>query len=129
MGATLTLSAYNDAVALGHFLVTRCLSCGAQDAIPTASCFRCGHPQLRIEPHPGAGSLFSWVVCHYAFDPALANEVPYTVIVVELTGGGRVYGRLDAVPAVGSPLHAGLELELNPVATAERRFPVFRRRA
>lgn len=121
----LTLEQYNEALTQGQLLVTRCAHCGAQDALPTSWCFRCGRRELETHVHTGAASVFSWVVCHYAFDPALTAEVPYTVLVVELQGGGRVYGRLDSADT-SQPIRAGLEVELLPTVTRERRYPVFR---
>ncbi len=49
--------------------------------------------------------MYSWVTVHRAFEPAWADQVPYTVAVVELQERCRLLGRVDAAP---DTLAAGL---------------------
>ena len=43
------------------------------------------------------GALYSWTVIHLAADPAYATYTPYTVGLVELDDGTRLYGRIVGV--------------------------------
>lgn len=51
----------------------------------------------------GRGRVYSWVTIHRALDPAFAEDVPYTVLSVDLDEGPRMFGRLcgDAEPHAG----------------------------
>ena len=58
------------------------------------------------------GTLWSFAEYHRAFDPAFADDLPYTVALVELDDGPRMYGRLLGDPstfAVGARVHAVFE--------------------
>ena len=48
------------------------------------------------------------LVCHVAFDPAFAADVPYVVGVVDLSEGARLIGRVEGIPhdelKAGAPL-------------------------
>jgi hypothetical protein len=44
------------------------------------------------------GVLWSVATYHRALDPAFADELPYSVALVELDDGPRMYGRIAGVP-------------------------------
>ena len=48
-------------------------------------------------PAAPTGALYSWTVIHLAADPVYAAETPYTVGLVELDDGTRLYGRVVGV--------------------------------
>jgi uncharacterized OB-fold protein len=128
MGAEgLSLQNFNEALSRGVIAVSICSACGRQQVIPSVSCFSCGATQLQMKEHNGYGVIFSWVTCHYPFDAAWQAEVPYIVALVEIDGGGRVYGRLLDVPA-GFRLRAELPVNLDASETAAKSYPVFRLR-
>ena len=81
---------------------------------------------LEIRPHAGAGALYSWTLTGIAFEPELADDVPYTVGVVALDGGARVWARIEGVAPSGVEPQAGLPLVLDAAATREGRYLVFR---
>ncbi len=124
MSAELSLAAIDTSIRGGVLTVARCRACGAEHAFPTPSCFRCGSPDLAIVPHSGSGKVFSWVVNHYAFDADQA-EVPYTVLLVELEGGARVYGRLRDEAAMRPRLAGGLPLVFDASASATAGHAIF----
>jgi uncharacterized OB-fold protein len=105
-GRGLTLGSFREALGRGEIAVSQCANCGTQQAIPSATCFNCGSTRLEVQRHSGAGRIFSWVVCHYPFADDLREEVPYTVVLVELEGGGRIYGRLEPPFVPEAPLPA-----------------------
>ena len=51
--------------------------------------------------------MYSWVTVHRAFDAAWADQVPYTIAVVELRERCRLLGRVETDPG---GLEAGLEV-------------------
>ena len=117
---------YRAALRDGHLCVAICGSCRQQQAIPADTCFACGSDDLHIARHSGSGRVFSWVVNHFAFAAELASQTPYTVVLIALDGGGRVYGRLEGPdgqqPSVGADLPVALDAE----ATGKRGYPVYR---
>ena len=64
--------------------------------------------------------MWSWVVVHPPVLPAFAQDVPYTVVVVELDEGvrmiGRLYGADDVRP--GMPVRVDWEHPEEGVALA-----------
>lgn len=99
--------AFWSAVAHGSIPLRRCTACGTHITLPLPSCPECGAEPLEPVTAAGTGSLYSWVVVHYAWDAALAAEVPYVVGAVELDEGARIFGRLEGVePVAGTRLVA-----------------------
>ena len=77
-----------------RILVQRCGACGALRYPPLAGCPEClGRAAEWIEVGP-AGSVWSYAVYHRALQPAFADEIPYTVAVVELDDGPRITARM-----------------------------------
>jgi uncharacterized OB-fold protein len=75
------------------------------------------------EEHTGEGIVYSWATVHLPLDPSFADQVPYTVVVVELTGGARLFGRLlDHDPR---RLTAGAPVAFEPVRIGGRTVPGF----
>lgn len=91
----------------GTLLIPHCPTCGRDFFPPMPSCPHCGGIGTARREHDGRGSVYSWIVVHHAFDPAFAEETPYTVIAVQLTGGARLFGRITNGPiAAGTPVRA-----------------------
>ena len=79
-------------------LVRKCAACGRAAHPPLPGCPWCGHDQGEDVAASGRGTLLTWTVCHVAFDPAFADEVPYTVGLIELAEGARVLARIPDDP-------------------------------
>ncbi len=97
-----------DAIDRRKLLIPHCDNCG-RSFFPSAShCPHCNSDQVTLVPSQGKGTVYSWVVVHRALDPAFADEVPYTVLTVELAEGVRLIGRQTAgpEPQPGSPVTA-----------------------
>jgi len=122
MNAELSPATLGMALRGGVLAVARCNACATEHAFPTPSCFRCGSPVLTAAAHSGKGRVFSWVVNHYAFD---GGQVPYTVLLVELDGGARIYGRLRDDASTRSRLAGGMLVTLDPAASAAAGHAVF----
>ncbi len=66
-------------------------------------CPHCGHEHGSVVESSGDGTLYSWTVCHVAFDPAFADETPYVVGLVDVPEGARIVARVDVEPAALTP--------------------------
>lgn len=91
---------------LGKLLIPHCTTCDRHFFPPMPGCPYCGADAEKVErvEASGEGTVYSWIVAHYAFDPAFAAEVPYAILTVDLAEGARINGRLksgahDAVQA------------------------------
>jgi uncharacterized OB-fold protein len=123
---------YWEGLAQQKLLVRVCDKCGRGAFPPVPGCAHCGHEQGTVVESSGEGTLYSWTVCHIAFDPQFVDEVPYVVGLVELPEGARLVARIDDVaidalrdrlpltvrwPAVGGDAANG-ELRVTFVPTA-----------
>jgi uncharacterized OB-fold protein len=89
---------FRDGLAEERLLLRRCDACGRAAFPPMPGCPHCGHDEGTVVESSGAASLYSWTVCHVAFDPAFADDVPYVVGVVDVAEGARLIARVDAAP-------------------------------
>jgi uncharacterized OB-fold protein len=92
-----------------------CRNCDALVVPPKMVCPFCGGADLNRVRLSGKGSIYSYTVIHVA-SPRFADDVPYTVAVVELDEGPRITGRLLGVDEPESGLrvrltHVGLDDE------------------
>jgi uncharacterized OB-fold protein len=71
-----------------------------------ATCPYCGERGAEIETAGGGGSVYSYVEVVYPLDPRFADEVPYTVGIVELTEGPRIAARLEGAIDFGTGVSA-----------------------
>lgn len=100
-----------EAVRRHELLVQRCEGCGTPRFPPRAVCNRCRSLEYAWTPAAGTGRVYSWIVNHQVFLPSMADEVPFTVLLVRLDDGDDLlmYGNLvDASPDV---LRPGLPVE------------------
>jgi uncharacterized protein len=114
-----------DGLEKGELRIPECRACGRQFFPPIPSCPRCGAagPELRVVS--GTGRVYSWVTIHLTLDPEFADDVPYTIVAVELDGGGRMLGRL-----IGDGLPAGeAEVAFAPYRSGDQLLPGFRLRS
>jgi uncharacterized OB-fold protein len=81
----------------GRIPVERCTVCESRFVLPLPSCPTCGSPALETLDSSGRGSLYTWVVVHYAFDEQLAKEVPYVIGAIELDEGARIFARVEGI--------------------------------
>lgn len=95
---------YARQAATGRLHFQRCTGCGALRHPPVLYCAACTSPDWELVPSDGLGRVHSATLTERAFDPGWAEDVPYTVVVVELDEGPRVVtvGRgFPERPAVG----------------------------
>jgi uncharacterized OB-fold protein len=106
---------YWEGLRRGKLLVQRCAQCGTWQFGPEWICHRChafDPPWTEVEPQ---GRIFSWERVWHPVHPALKDQVPYLVVLVELphAGGIRMLGNLlgDAMQevAIGAPVRGVFE--------------------
>jgi uncharacterized OB-fold protein len=83
----------------GELRIVHCENCGRDSFPAIGSCPHCGSERTVSTAASGHGTVYSWVTIHIALDPAFADDVPYSVVVVDLEEGGRAIGRLIGTEA------------------------------
>lgn len=107
------------ATAEGKLTVQACDACGYLRWPPGPLCPECqaeGGTWTQVRP---SGVLWSVATYHRALDPAFAGDIPYSVALVELDDGPRMYGRITGDPATfvpGTPVRAAFT-EIAPGVT------------
>jgi len=75
-------------------VVPRCTNCDYLQWPPEPLCPECQHTGRRwVEIEP-VGELWSFATYHQALDPAFADDIPYSVGLVQLDVGAKMYGLL-----------------------------------
>jgi uncharacterized OB-fold protein len=91
-----------DATRRHRLTMQRCESCGRLVWYPRFVCRHCGESSLRWEELSGNGVVYAVSVHHRAALPALADKVPYSVVLVDLDEGARLMSNVfGTAPAVG----------------------------
>ena len=87
----------------GHRLeMQRCQDCRRLIWYPRFVCPHCGGMTLAWEPLSGRGVVHAVSVHHRPALPALADKVPYSVVLVDLDEGARIMSNVfGAAPTVG----------------------------
>lgn len=98
---------YWEAAAAGRLVLQRCAACGKLRHYPRLLCDQCYSDQVEWQPASGRGRIHSWTVAHHAFHKAFADELPYTLVTVDLEEGVRALGRWSGgPPSIGMPVQA-----------------------
>jgi uncharacterized protein len=107
--------AYWAGAASGVLVVQQCGNCGKIRHYPRVLCDACWSFEVR-----------SWTVTEHAFDPAIAADVPYTLVTVDMTAGVRMLGRLRDGGGTAGPIREGLPVRLTFESDAAGQpMPVF----
>jgi len=101
------LTATNEAwFTSGALTVQRCGSCSTLQHPPEEVCHACGGMAFDVEVLSPRGTVHSYTVIHYAANAALADAVPYTVVLVSLDDAPqlRVVGDIEGPVEIGMPV-------------------------
>jgi uncharacterized protein len=82
-----------------RLLIQRCNACRQHWFPPSTHCPSCSSADFSWTPVSGRGKIFSYVVYHRVYHPGFANEVPYTVALVELEEGPRMISNVIGIPS------------------------------
>jgi hypothetical protein len=98
--------AYWAGAAKGELVLQRCSDCGHIRHYPQLLCPLCHSFATEHVRATGKGTIYSWTVCHHPYAPEVVDEVPYTLVTVDMEEGVRVLGRLhaDTAPRIGLPV-------------------------
>jgi uncharacterized OB-fold protein len=79
-----------------RLLIPRCVACGSFQSPPRLSCRNCRGAEFEWRPSNGFGHIYTYTIVHHPGSPALSDEVPYVVVVVELDdcAGARLVSNL-----------------------------------
>ncbi len=91
---------FTAALRRGTVSLQTCTACGASQAPPLPFCRACGSARLQTTDGRGTGRIVSTTRVHYRFHE-LTPEPPYTVVVIELDEGPRLFGLMDEGATAG----------------------------
>ncbi len=104
---------YWDGLRDGKLLIQHCSACGKPRHYPRPVCAECYSMEARWVAAKGTGKVHSWTVCHHAYHPGFASDLPYVLLTVDLDEGVRALGRLragdPAAVRIGLPVRVGFE--------------------
>lgn len=97
-------------------VIQRCGDCGTWQHGPEVLCHNCHSYNMTYEAVPPKGTLYSWQRCHYPVHPALADALPYLLVLVEVEGCdgkarliGNFIGDQMEEMKIGAPMEAVFE--------------------
>lgn len=99
----------------GRLLLQQCAACGSIQHPPEEVCFKCQGMRFASVESDGRGSVYSYVVAHYAVNALLKERVPYGVALVQLDDYPevRILGNVLNVPPeelrIGLPVRVTFE--------------------
>ncbi|MCP3990451.1 MAG: DNA-binding protein [Actinomycetia bacterium] len=103
----------------GRLLLQRCGGCGKFQWGPEWVCHRCRSFDLSYEETPAEGIIYSHQRVWHPVHPALAEQGPYVIVLVELPAadGVRIVGNLIGDPhqdlVIGTPAQGVFEHHLD----------------
>jgi len=86
----------------GELHLQQCADCSLHCYPPTNACPWCGHAKQTFTAVPGTGSVYSYAEVHHAIQPAFAEHVPYTILIVELDTQRNQPNNGDAIRIAGN---------------------------
>lgn len=99
---------YFDHARRNELVLQECGDCGSRHAYARTVCPRCFSADLMTVTSAGKGTVYSWTTLHRPGTPAFADDVPYTIVLVDLDEGVRVLADLvtddPGDPSVGMPV-------------------------
>lgn len=103
---------YWEAAAKGELVIQQCGSCGALRHYPRLICDQCYSDEVSWKSASGRGTIHSWTVAHHPFHPAFKDELPYTIVTVDLEEGPRALGRWSGdMPEIGLPVQGRFKID------------------
>ena len=97
---------YWDAAHQGRLVLQCCASCNTVRHYPRLLCTKCYSDQYTWQESLAKGKIHSWTVAHHAFHVAFKEDLPYTLVTVDLNKGVRAMGvwRSAQQPQIGMPV-------------------------
>ena len=92
----LTFKEYNEALKEDRLLGLKCKECGTITVPPKMVCRKCTSPDMEIVQLSGKGKIQTFTVNNVASE-GREDEVPYTIVLVELDEGPWIMGNLTGI--------------------------------
>jgi uncharacterized OB-fold protein len=104
-------AAWWQALGRGRLEVQECAVCSEVRMQPMPGCPRCGSAEFVPRCVRGAGSIYSGIVIHHPVGTLSEDELPRTIVTVDLDVGCRMIGRLleSQPPTIGRRVTAVIE--------------------
>lgn len=115
-----------EGAARGQLLVQKCHHCHRFQYPPTVCCESCQSRDLDVVEVSGRGSLYAMTVVHQAFLPDFAEDVPYTIALVDLDDAPGARLLTNIVEHGGRSLEAGDRLQVVFEERGDIAVPQFR---
>jgi uncharacterized OB-fold protein len=80
----------------GELRLQRCCACGAWH-LGARRCDQCSGADLQWTQVSGRGKVYSFVIVHQQYHPAVAHRLPYNVAIVETEEGPRLPANIIGV--------------------------------
>ncbi len=109
---------YNEALKQNKLLGLKCQACGAITVPPKIVCQQCTSPDMEIVELKGNGKIRTFTNVFVASE-GREDEVPYTIVMVELDEGPWIMGNLGDI----DPTQATMELIGKKVKMGHKVFP------
>lgn len=91
---------YFEHAARRELIFQTCAACGHRQWYPRVVCTSCGDPGVDVTVAAGRGRIHSFTTLYRAGHVSRAADVPYTIVLVDLDEGVRVFSELvDCSPA------------------------------
>ena len=87
-----------DGAGEGRLMIQACSDCGTLRYPFSTLCAHCHSTKAEWRQVSGKGTVWSWCVFHRVYFKGFENEMPYSVVLVELDEGVRLYSNLTDVP-------------------------------
>jgi uncharacterized OB-fold protein len=113
----------------GALPVQECTDCGALQHPPEDVCHACQGTRFGVHESAGRGRIESVAIVHHPVHPALADAVPYAIVVVSLDDApgvnaiGNVAGSPPEAISIGAPVRVVFEEVLDPESGETLRIP------
>ena len=112
--------------ARGELLVQKCADCESFQYPPTVVCEKCQSRDVRPARVSGRGTLYTLTVMHQAFLPIFAEDLPFTIALVDLDDAPGARMLTNIVGAAPGGLSAGDPVEVVFEPRGEYALPQFR---
>ena len=115
-----------EGAARGELLVQQCADCDSFQYPPTVVCEKCQSRDVRPARVSGRGTLYSLTVMHQAFLPDFAEDLPFTIALVDLDDAPGARLLTNIVEGDPAQLAAGDPLEVVFEPRGDYAIPQFR---
>jgi len=96
----------------GRLVIQRCRDCGTFRHLPHVMCSACQSERSEWVESSGRGTVFTYTIVTHPVHPAVAEAVPYNVVVVELDDCGHVLIPSNVVGCAPEEVRVGMPVEV-----------------